>query len=281
MRLAPALLPALLLLAGCAGPPAAPAPEPAAAEAPAPVPLVWDLIDCEAIAWEVPVPASRLASRLPDGFAPTPAASGAPAPPGVEQVSLLGFEAVECASGFGSPAMAARSVPYARLYTPVVPPSEDADRRPGAQHAFVWAAVVADDEWRQRLAAAGLPVHDGGTLVGPVAQGHSAQLALEGEGVFSMTGRADAAERPLADQPLRDFTPAGEGLAAWVGTRESVRSASGVGVWEAPPGSWVADLLGASSGVAPFRLEHYSIPHEAVIRPGDAGGEPIGGPRDG
>ena len=278
MRLAGlALLLCAPLLAGCAGP-AAPAPAlPPAAPAAALVPLVWDLTDCESTSWEVPVPASRLAPRLPDGFSPTPAAA---APAGVEQVSLLGFEVVECAAGFGSSQSVARSVPFARIYTPVIPPADISDSRPGAQQAFVWAAVVADDEWRARLQDAGLPVHDGGTLVGPVAQGHSAQMALDRQGVFSITGRSDATPQPQTDQAMRDFTPADGGVAAWVGTRVELTSRGGVGVWEAAAGSWVAELLGATRGVAPFRLEQYTIPHEAVIRPGDGGDQPVVGPRD-
>lgn len=273
---------AALLAAGCLSGPAPAAPAPVGAEpAPSLVPLVWDLTDCEAITWEVPVPASRLSARLPEGFAPMPAAPAAStAPGGLDQLSLLGFEAIECAAGFGSSQTAARSVPFARIYTPVIPPREDSDHRAGTQHAFVWAAAVADDAWRDRLAAAGLPVHDGGTLVGPSAQGYSGRMALDGVGIFSFTGRSDASEQDQADQAVRDFTPAAGGLAAWVGTREAYTTAGGAGLWEASSGSWVADVLGATKGAAAFRHERYTIPHEAVIRPGSSDGEPFMGPVD-
>lgn len=272
----------LLLLAGCLG--AAPAPEPAAAADPAAtappsatVPLAWELTDCQAIAWEVLVPASRLSPRLPDGFAPSPAAgTEAATPQGVEQAATLAFEAIECARGFGSEEQVARSIPYARLSTPVVPPGELRDGRSGTQHAYTWAVLVADDAWRARLAAEGLPVHDGGALVGPAAQGWSGRVVLDGLGTFSLTGRTDASDGTAPDQPVRDFTAADSGLAAWVGTRSERVVSAGVGVWEVTPGSWVADVLATTQGVAAFTLSTWSAT-VSVLDPGSGNGEPLNG----
>lgn len=276
-----ALLLSVPLMAGClAGPGPAVASDVAPPAAPEQVPLVWDLTDCEALSWEVPVPASRLATRLPPGFSPMPVGpTDGTTPAGVERVAVLGFEAVECAAGFGTHERIARSLPFARLYTPVVPPQDQADNRPGAQHAFVWAAVVSDDAWRQRLLAHGLPVVDGGTLVGPTAQGYSGRMALDGIGTFSFDGRNDGNDQALGDEPFRDFTPATGGLAAWVGARESLRTTNGVGLWQASSGSWVAEVLGATEGAATFHLDRFTVPHEAIIRPG-SGGEPFVGPAD-
>jgi hypothetical protein len=279
--LLPAALAVALALAGCLGgpPDAAPAQavEPAAADPL--MPLVWDLVDCEALTWEIPVPASRLATRLPAGYSPSPA-TGTPAgddlPDGVEQ-AILGFEAVQCAKGFGSNEQMARSIPFARVYTPVIPPSQDADSRQGTQHAFVWETLVADKAWRLRLAANGLPAVDGGTLVAPNAQGYGGRLALDGVGTFSLSGRPDGNEQPRGDVPFRDFTPATGGVAAWVGERQGLTASMGVGVWDATAGSWIADVLGATQGVATFQLSHFTIPHEAIVRPG-ADGEPFMGP---
>lgn len=277
------VLPALLLavLAGCASPPAAPVQEAVAAPEPELLPLVWTLEDCEAITWQVPVPASRLAARLPAGYAPTPAAetpAGA-VPAGIEQAATLAFEAVECTQAFDADDDAStvvRSVPFARVFTPVVPPTEDADPRSGTQHAFVWEVLVPDEAWRARLAANGLPASDGGTLVGATAQGFAGRMALDGVGSFSINGRPGN-EQAMADAPFRDFTVADGGVAAWVGQREAYRVATGFGVWNVSPGSWVEEVLGATQGVATLQYTHYTVPHEAVIRPG-ADGEPFMGP---
>lgn len=275
-----ALALALPLLAGCSAPAAQADPAPAQAEPPQPMPLVWGLLDCEAITWQVPVPASRLAARLPAGYAPMPAADtpagGVPA--GVDQAATLGFEAVECAQAFGSHETVVRSIPFARVFTPVVPPPGDADGRSGAQHAFVWELLVPDDAWRDRLTAHGLPATDGGTLVGPTAQGFAGRMAIDGVGTFSINGRPGD-EQPAPDAPFRDFTLADGGVAALVGQRETLRAATGVGLWSVSAGSWVAEVLGGTQGAATLQYAHYTIPHEAVIRPG-ADGEPFVGPKE-
>lgn len=261
-----------LLLAGCTGA-APPPPTPTATHVPE-GPLVWDLMDCQAMSWEVIVPASRLAARMPEGFTPAPT-QGAGVPSGIEQATTLVFEAVECATGYDSELQVARSVPYARLATPVLPPAGKADGRPGTQHAVLWASVVSDDDWRPRLAAAGLPVHDGGTLVGPNAQGYSGVLAIDGVGTFSITGRPDSGQ-PRQAIALRDFAPVPDG-AALIGTRTDVTTGSGIGVWDVTADSWVAEVIGTTQGVAAFQLSTWSMPHTAVTRPGVNGN---GGPAD-
>jgi hypothetical protein len=259
-----------LLLAGCATPPAAdPTPVAVAAEV-APQTLDWRHADCESVAWSVPVLASRLQPHLPAGFEPSatePPAGAAPPLPGALPAATLGFRAVECTEGFGQ-ADILRSVQSGSLFTPVIPPAELRDDRFTGHVAFGWDVLVASDSWRRAASGWGLPVHDGGSMVGPTAQGWTGALAMDRVGTFTLTGRTVDNEQPRAGHEVRTITAGRDGFALWDGAVESLSVSTGVGVWSVSPGSWVEGVLGATQGVATFERATWSMPSGTVHWPG-------------
>lgn len=255
-----------LFLAGCAGAPMAnPATEPAAAKQAPAAWLDWSQADCQSMTWSVPVLASSLQPYLPTGFEPSPG----DAPVAAGQAATLGFRAVECATGFGEEEML-RSVQSGVLFTPVLPPAELRDERFATRYSFVWDTLVAKDEWRAAAAGWGMPVHDGGALVGPTAQGWTGALAMDRVGTFTATGRTVDGERPVEDRESRAVTLGGQGFALWDSSMEDLRVSTGVGVWSASPESWVAQVLGATQGAATFELAAWNLPRALVHWPGQA-----------
>lgn len=264
---------ALVLLAGCASAPTPVAPTVAPMpQAAAPQVLDWSHVDCESITWSVPVLASRLQPYLPSGFEPTaaePPAAAGPALPGAVPAATLGFRAVECIAGFGQSDIL-RSVQTGSLFTPVIPPAELRDDRFTGHVAFGWGVLVASESWRDAAEGWGLPVHDGGSMVGPTAQGWTGALAMDRVGTFTITGRTFDGEQPRDGQEMRTITAGRDGFALWDGTVESLAVSTGVGVWNVSPGTWVADLLGATQGVATFERATWGMPSATVHWPGQA-----------
>lgn len=274
---------ALALLAGCASPAGQPAPAQAAASTTIlpPAWLDWGQVTCESMTWQVPVLASSLQPYMPAGFQPSePAAAGAEAPVGLGQAATLGFRAVECNEGFGTGDLLG-SIQSGYLFTPVLPPAELREERFGTRYAFGWDVLVAEDAWRADADAWGwgLPLHDGGALVGPTAQGWTAGLAMDQVGAFTVTGRTFDSPARAADEETRLITLGSRGFALWDGAVEGRQVSTGVGVWNASPESWVATVLGATQGAATFELATWSMPRAQVHWPGAALGpvEPAAG----
>lgn len=258
---------ALLLLAGCAQPgPAAPAMAPAPATH-APRTLDLRQSDCESVAWSVPVTAASLKPYLPEGFEPSPPEGQ----DGLDAAAALGFRAVECTRGLGEDVDLA-AVQSGAVFTRVMPPAGLREDRFGARYLFGWDVLVAPEPWRASAAGWGLPVHDGGSFVGPGAQGWTGSLAMDQVGSFSITGRSLTFAASPADEESRLVTLGAQGFALWDTETANATVSDGVGVWEVSPESWVAKVLGATQGVAPFEYMTFDVPSGAVHWPGQAMG---------
>jgi hypothetical protein len=260
----------LVLLGGCLTHPA-PAPGPAARPVPqaavAPRALDWRAMGCQAMTWSVPVLASDLQPYLPEGFKPAPAQTSAGA--ALDQAAMLGFQAVECGSGLGQKTVL-RSVQTGTLFTAVLPPADLREDRFAGHYEFGWDILVAPDTWRAKAAGWGLPIHDGGAELGPSAEGFTGAFAMDTVGTFTVSGRTVQGPAHLDDYESRTITRGAHGFAMWDASLENLTAATGVGVWDATPDSWVANLLGATQGAATFTLTRWDQPDAAVHWPGQA-----------
>jgi hypothetical protein len=260
----------LLLLAGCAqgpGPVSAGEGQEVAAVAPARV-LDWRQADCESITWSVPVAAAALRPHLPSGFEPSPP-EASPASPGVDAAATLGFRAVECSYGFGEEKIL-RSMQSGWLFTPVLPPAELREERFASRYTFGWDLLVASEAWRDAAQPWGLPVGDGGAMVGPTAQGWTGGLAIDGVGSFTMTGRPLGTAQEAPDVEARSITTGSQGFALWDSESVNRTASTGVGTWTVSPESWVAEVLGTTQGLATFERATYDLPYAVVHWPGQA-----------
>lgn len=254
----------LAVLAGCAQPHDSPAPaadgSPTAAQARTLDVRQWE---CESVAWSVPVTAASLRPYLPAGFEPSPPEGSQ----GLDAAAALGFRAVECARGLGE-GVDFRSVQSGQVYTRVLPPAELRDDRFGARYAYGWDALVAPDAWRAEAAGWGLPVHDGGSLVGPGAQGWTGALAMDKVGSFTINGRTVTMGADSTGEASRLITAGAQGFALWDTETANVTATTGLGAWEVSPESWVAQVLGATQGVAVFEYATFDVPSGSVHWPG-------------
>lgn len=264
----------VLLLAGCAAAPAEDAPAEVVVQVPSgPSTLDWQQSDCQSVTWSVPVLASSLQPYLPAGFEP----STAQGPISAGQAATLGFRAVECSTGFGQDDFL-RSAQSGVLFTPVIPPQELREDRFAAHTSFGWDALVASEDWRAGAAGWGLPLHDGGSLVGPTAQGWTGALSMDRVGTFTVTGRTFDGEAQAQDHESRLVTLGSQGFALWDAHVQDMVVSTGVGAWSASPESWVAQVVGATQGVATFELATWDLPHAVVHWPGQAIGPVQGAP---
>jgi hypothetical protein len=273
VRLAlPTVLACLVLLAGCAQP-AAPVAAPTLPSAPRA--LDWRAADCESLTWSVPVTAAALQPYLPAGFEPSPPEAS----PAAVGTATLGFRAVECAYGFGEEKLLG-SVQSGLLFASVLPPAELREDRFAAHYAYGWDLLVASEGWRGSAKTWELPLHDGGSTVHPSAQGWSASLALDRVGTFSLTGRPLDSGRPAESVETRTITVGARGFALWDSEAVNRTASTGVGTWTVSPESWVAEVLGATQGLATFEHATFDLPWATVHWPGESLG-PVEGEADG
>ncbi|MHB1260750.1 MAG: hypothetical protein ACYC2H_03445 [Thermoplasmatota archaeon] len=258
----------LVLMAGCAGPrPEAADPAPEVAVVTAARALDWSQSDCEAVTWSVPVTAAALQPYLPAGFEPSPPEAS----PAAIGAATLGFRAVECSYGFGEEKLVG-SAQAGLLFTPVLPPAELREDRFTAHYAFGWDVLVAAEPWRDQAIAWGMPLRDGGAAVHPGAQGWEGSLALDQVGAFSMAGRPVGGDRSLEPVETRTITLGTQGFALWDSETVNATVTAGIGTWSASPESWVAEMLGATQGIATFERMTYDLPHAVVHWPGESFG---------
>lgn len=216
-----------LLLAGCA--------RPAEDEAPAePLVFATDLLDCQVAVGLVPVPAARLAERLPEGWRALGTEDlGLPDDPRGDAV--LGVEAARCATGYGGNATDAS---YASYFAPVEPP--EALRAADARFHFLkWETLVHDAPVLLALQEAGAPAFPGDVAFGPRvpgAEAFEARFDLNGTHVLRATGPVpsypDLARFSFVEhQPL-----AGGAYATWRATAASDPLTVGGATFQFPPG---------------------------------------------
>ncbi len=275
---------ALVLMAGCVGStPEAAEVAPGAAVVAAPRSLDWRQADCEAVTWSVPVTAAALQPYLPAGFEPSPPEAS----PAAAGAATLGFRALECSFGFGEEKLLG-AAQGGLLFTPVLPPAELREDRFTAHYTFGWDVLVASEPWRQAAQAWELPLRDGGSTVHPSAQGWEAALALDQVGAFAMSGRPVGTDRAVEAVETRTITLGSQGFALWDAETTNATVSTGIGTWSVSPESWVAEVLGATQGVATFERMTYDLPRAVVHWPGESfgpleenGGSAVGTPHVG
>lgn len=231
--------------------------------------LGWDLLDCEYVIAVVPVPASRLAPFLPEGF--RSAMVGPPAATALlpERVAQVGFEADVCASGAG---VAGRVAPmqYASIWTGVVaPPSLNV---PGYQPFVNFDTLVPDDERRALMQSVGLPAHDGAIVSTDVIDNgpaHAVDVSwtMDGFGEITMTAVGPRASAPFGGQFFQ-YTESSTGeLALWKTRYASPLAYTYVGTVSFPAESWLAGVFGSTTMPARVLAGHWSYTDGSVAFP--------------
>lgn len=230
------LVPLVLLLApaaGCVveGPSDGPA---------APRVFASDLVDCDVAIGLIPVPAARLAPRMPSGWRPLqPEEAGLPDDPRGD--ALLGIEVASCASGYGGNVTDA---PYGSYFTLVEPPEDfrDADAR---FHFLKWETLVADGAAREALQEAGAAAFEGSASFGPrvpLAEAFQATLEMDGAHLFRATGPAPG-DPSLQRFRFVEWQPTRGGFARWEATPVTDGLRVGGVTIEVPPG-FARDVAG-------------------------------------
>lgn len=194
--------------------------------------LPWGLSGCTFVIAVVPVPAARLAERIPPGFRVlAPAEIGLPADPRGD--GNVGIEAWRCAEGVGLNASEPlHDTPYGAVFTFVEPPEEL--RVNGSRYHFVkWDVLVPDAGRRALLQAHGVPALEGNVTFArfqPLPGGRAAfdaELALNG--TYTLRGTSAQAD---ATEPFSfvEYTQTPHGLARWStnATFETLGSGTGI-----------------------------------------------------
>ena len=204
-----------------------------ARDAPQPRVFPTDLQACEAAVGLVPLPAARLAERVPDGWRLLQTEDvGLPDDP--RGGALLGLQMARCAEGYGGNLT---DVSYASYFTLVEPP--DALRVEGARHHFLkWETLVQHAPLREALAGEGVAATEGSATFGPrlpVAEAFEGRFDMGGAHVLRATGPVPAYP-DLASFRLAELQPlAGGAYAVWNATVESTLTVGGMTA-DLPPG---------------------------------------------
>jgi hypothetical protein len=224
------------------------------------VTLPWNITDCRFLVVFLQPPAASVQPFLPDGFT---AAGG-------RGLGSVGFEIHDCARGAGLNGTVER-LAYGAMWGAVTPPDRLRDPSTGGQDYFKWAVLVPDAPRRGLLLAHGVPARDGAASVGPgPAPGSwAATMEMAGLGTFAVTGAGTPTSEGAAnDLPFQEFTNATGGPAVWRATNTDWTSATTtVGQWQAPAGSVIARIMGATTGAAPFNAGHWSYRDGSIALP--------------
>jgi hypothetical protein len=252
----------VLVLAGCSGPAAPDAGQPGlpAADGPATaVVLPWTTTDCRFMVVFLRASAAAVQSQLPEGFT---AAGSATLPTG-----SVGFEIHDCASVQGLDGLVP-GAGYGASWGVVTPPDGRAAPDAGGVAYFKWHVLVPDAPRRDLLVAHGVPAEGGVAEVAQTAPGAwSGRLQLDGVGAFTATLAAPAPEGNAGDLPFQEFTNATGGVADWRATTTHYTQTQGAGTWEAPAGSVLARMVGATSGAAAITTGVWSYEGGTIALP--------------
>ncbi len=280
----PVLVGMLVMLAGCLFPPPVdegPAPFEGRLEGEGAAVLPWVLRDCRFLNWFVETTPESLAPYLPEGLVPAMRESETG-----DVYSVLGFEAFECASGYGLEGYLS-DMRYASLFIPVEVEDDDlvaaADGEEPEDFYVKLFPLIPDDARRAAFAQRGLAAVDGVVAFdAPVADGverlHGVSYTLDGVGTFAFDGVSPMAGpfsstegggrfaefSPLGDDPLR---PDSTDLVYWQAEYEVHELHTGEGTWTADASSIAADILGATSGDASFITGRWTYEAGSVTFP--------------
>ncbi len=244
---------ALALLAGCIS-----EDEPDDAQtigghaAPAVQELAWGLSDCQMAIAIVPVPADAVQPHLAEGFtAAVPDAIRAMLPPDPRMEGILGIEAFSCAAGEGLNGTIA-DITYGSIWTGVEAPANATG--PKASLTFYkWDTLVPDDERREVLGAAGLPVHAGGVSLDPwattpVGLAMDMSFRMDDVGAFRIAGAGLAPTTFAGD--FTEYQPGDAGHAIWYTNTSAGAAYGGAGYVELAPGSVAEQIVGSARAQA-------------------------------
>lgn len=230
------------LLAGCALDPRQLAPP-----EPAETILPWGLAGCSFVVAVVPVPAGRLADRMPPGFRPlSPTEIGLPDDPRGD--GNLGIEAWRCNDGVGhNESVELHDVPYGAVFSFVEAPEHLRDNE-SRFHFVKWDTLVPDEERRLLLERHGLPALNGTAefrRFQDVAGRLLLDVGLELNGTYSFDGAAGAPAEGMDAFAFTEFTPTPHGLARWRTDVTAAQVLSGGGGFVSVPAGYARDVLGA------------------------------------
>lgn len=257
-----ALAVACLFLSGCLQPSPGP-PEPGPATGSDAHTYSWGISDCAFVIVAVPVERERLAPFLPEGFRPAPTRLS-PLPAGPR--ASIELDAYRCRTGVGLDGTL-DDLAYGSYYVAVeVPPSLHVT---GHEAYFVkFDVLVPDAPRRTQWQDVGLPARAGDARVAVAGPTVFASLDLAGAGGFRLTGTVGAAEPLVRPLPFMEYTPLGAGsLARWRARLHDADIAEGAGTVEILPGSWVADLVGATRVPATFIAGTWNLDEANVTLP--------------
>jgi hypothetical protein len=228
--------------------------------------IPWGLEDCTFIVANLPVDTARLQARMPAGWSPRPYSTLE----GIEIGSRLGVESFACKQGTGLNGKI-NDLAYASIFASVNPPAEY--RIQGVDAFFLkWEVLIPDEDRREHLLAAGVPARDGLTSVtlSRTAAGAAtvdAQTTIEGFGTITFRSATDPMVS-TSEFSFIEYTETPDGFVAWRGNATGTDVSRIIAEVTVPAGSWVADLMGASTIVTTSGgTGSYSFTNATITKP--------------
>lgn len=217
----------------------------------------WSVSGCDFVIAILPVDASALGSRVPEGFRVLSVTEipDFPVPAEPRGDGNIGIEAFRCASATDDTGNATLAdVTYGSIFSFVEPPEE---MRENTTYTFVkWDTIVADPTLRQNLANEGTTALDGNATVTltdfqPLGMRLEATATFaNAEFLFSGIGSPQGSPSGTGLNFI-EYAPAnGEKFVEWRADINATSLVSGVGQIELPAESWVNAVVGANTAQA-------------------------------